>query len=165
MLSLLNDIVCHFRWPKVRKEIRRLTPKTIALVERMERELMDAINEIGNEAIGVDMLYIDPKNGKVSAQMSEMKTIVEQCARMSLGLTCSKNFRKKFDNFSKFSLKDWVAKLEELSAEILSERQVDACVPYPLVTRSPSFFITGNTMIDPWFLWVPGRKIPKMIGA
>ena len=94
-----------------------------------------------------------------------MKTIMEQCARMSLGLVCSKKFRKDFDNFSELSLKDWVAEVEKLSAKILSERQVDACVPYPLLTRSPSFFITGNTMIDPWFIFVPGRKIPRMLGA
>ena len=165
MLQILKDILDRIWWPKVREEIRRLFPRTIALVERMEYDLMTAVNQIGNEAIGVNVLYIDPKNGKVSASMCEMKTIMEQCARMSLGLVCSKKFRKDFENFSKFSLKDWVVEFETLCEDIMSKRETDACIPSPLVTSSPSFFITGNTMIDPWFLWVPGRKIPRMTGA
>lgn len=165
MLQLLHYILMHFQWPKVKKEVSVLFPKTIALAERMEYDLMTAVNQIGNQAVGVDILYIDPKNGKVEASLSELKMLMEQCARMSLGLICSKDFRKNFDNFPGFQLKDWVAKLETLCEDIMSKRQADACIPYPLITRSPSFFITGNTMTDPWFLWVPGRKIPKMIGA
>ena len=166
MLQLLKDIVDRIQWPKVRREIQRLFPKTTDLAERMESDLMVAVNQIANGAIGFDIHYIDPKNGKTVVSLNELKMHMEQCARNSLGMAySSKKFRKIFNNFSKFSLQNWMAKLEMLSAEILLERQTDACVPYPFITRSPSFFIAGNTMTDPWFLSVPGRKIPRMVVA
>lgn len=157
MLSLLADIIAHFQWPKIRKEIRRLMPKTLALAERMENELVSAVKQEGNLAIGVDIHYVNPKDGKVLASLYELKVLMEQHARKSLGMSCYKKFKKDFSVIT-------IPQVETLCDEILSERQIDACVPHPLITMSPSFFITGNTIEDPWFLFVPGRKIPKMVG-
>ena len=64
----------------------------------MESDLMVAVNQIANGAIGFDIHYIDPKNGKtvVSHKRIEDATM-EQCARNSLGMACSsKKFRKDF---------------------------------------------------------------------
>lgn len=162
MLQLLKEIVDRIQWPKVRKEIQRLFPGTLALAKRMEYELMVAVKQSGNRAIGVDIHYVDARNGKPAASLYELKVLMEQCSRKSLGMPCSKKF---MENFSEIPLADLINGVEEACDKILLERQTDACIPRPFTTESPSIFITGNTIEDPWFLSVPGRGIPKMVDS
>lgn len=168
MLQFLRDIVGRIqwlkvgKWPKVRKEIQRLFPGTLALVEKMEKELQGAVTKIGHGAFGVNMIYFITKDDVVS--MSGLKAIMEDCARMSLGFACSKEFRKEIvaDKLG-FSFDDSVSAIEALSKEVIWKREGQECVPLPLITRVPSWFIK-DTVSDPWFVYSPGI-MPRMLGA
>lgn len=159
MLSLLADIVMRFQWPKVRKEIRRLFPDTLALVEQMEKELERAVFKIGHGAYGVNIACLTKE---VTIYAGGLKITMEGLARISLGLPCSEEI-KRFIGADKsgFLLKESMSDLEWMSRVLIFKKDGQECVFLPHITRKPSFFIPGS-ISDPWFVYSTG-KIPKMV--